>query len=79
MGFFIEQPKQRVEKPRFGGCWVTLRIPAHNHARVFAEYGQCSKSPRTGKLTCFHHDKWENEAQDEKARSDARALKAQAK
>lgn len=62
---FIDQPKQKVSRPKLGsfGCWVEIRVPSTN--RSFAKtYVRCSKSVHDGKLTCAHHAKWENEARE---------------
>jgi hypothetical protein len=70
MSKMVENPRQRVAEPRYSkACWVEKRIPSGNRARLYSEYCQCEKNPRPGKLTCFHHDKWEAEAQELKKQS----------
>jgi hypothetical protein len=64
---FIEQPKQRVREGHGGLCWVAIRVPSANRSFV-KTYAQCAKARRDDKLTCFHHDKWEAEAQELKRR-----------
>lgn len=65
---FIEQPRQMVSRPgttewHGGQCWVKIRVPSTNRSFV-KTYVQCSKARREDKLTCHHHDKFENEARE---------------
>ena len=67
----VENPKQRVTAPkRSDGCWVEKRIPSGNRNRLYSEYWPCEKSARAGRLTCFHHDKWNSEAESLKWKYD---------
>lgn len=73
---YIEQAKQKVQKPTFRdpGCWVVIRVPSAN--RSFAKtYVRCSKRVRTDSLTCAAHARWEDEARELQARHHERERK----
>jgi hypothetical protein len=60
-----EKPRAKVHKPRFSRyCWVEKRIHTGSMKSRYAGcYDQCEKEHREGKLTCWWHKKYEDEAQ----------------